>query len=81
MRKLLALVCLVAVASGPAASLRAQNRDASADLAGLQAEYRDEQVRARRLRADAADAQTEMAGLERRTGRPATGPVAPTTSS
>jgi septal ring factor EnvC (AmiA/AmiB activator) len=63
MRKFLALTCLIALAAGPAASLRAQ--EAAPDMAGLQAEYRDEVVRARRLRADAVDAQTELAVLER----------------
>jgi hypothetical protein len=35
------------------------------DLEQLQAQYRDEQVRARRLRADARDAQAEMVALDR----------------
>ncbi|CAN5436172.1 murein hydrolase activator EnvC [soil metagenome] len=63
MRKILITTCLIALAAGPAASLRAQ--DSRPDMAGLQAEYRDELVRARRLRADARDAQTELATLER----------------
>ncbi|CAN5126751.1 murein hydrolase activator EnvC [soil metagenome] len=63
MRNLVLIPCLIALAAGPAASLRAQ--DARPDMAGLQAEYRDELVRARRLRADATDAQTELAALER----------------
>lgn len=63
MRKVVVLACLTVLALGPAASLRAQ--DSRPDMAGLQAEFRDEQVRARRLRADAVDAQTELAALER----------------
>ncbi len=54
---LIALTALPAVA--PATSL---NQD---DLVQLQAQYRDEQVRARRLRADARDAQTEITALDR----------------
>jgi septal ring factor EnvC (AmiA/AmiB activator) len=65
MRKLALLVCLTALAFGPAASLAAQNNGGGQDMAGLQGEYRDELVRARRLRADATDAQIELAALER----------------
>ena len=71
MRKLVATTLLIALAVGPAASLRAQDQALETgdtqptDLRSLQAEYRDEQVRARRLRADAVDAQTELAALER----------------
>ena len=62
MRRLIVLGCLTALAASPAASQRAQQ---SGELAGLQAEYRDEQVRARRLRADAADAAAGIGALER----------------
>jgi septal ring factor EnvC (AmiA/AmiB activator) len=65
MRKRLLTACLIVLATGPAVALRAQDAVPNADMAGLQAEYRDELVRARRLRADARDAQTELAGLER----------------
>ncbi len=63
MRKLIVTSCLIVLAAAPAASLRAQ--DAKADMASLQAEYRDDLARARRLRADARDAQQELATLER----------------
>ena len=63
MRRLVLLGCLTALAATPAASQRAQE---SGELAGLQSEYRDEQVRARRLRADAADAAAGIVSLDRR---------------
>jgi len=66
MQRPVLIACLIVLASGPAVTLRAQ--DAPSDMADLQAEYRDERVRARRLRADAIDAQTELAGLDRRLG-------------
>jgi len=47
--------------AGPALSQRAPD-----ELPRLQAEYRDELIRARRLRADAAQAQAEIAGLDQR---------------
>jgi septal ring factor EnvC (AmiA/AmiB activator) len=54
------LIALAALpASAPATSL------AQDDLQSLQAQYRDEQVRARRLRADARDAQAEINALDR----------------
>lgn len=62
MRKLILTTCLIALAAAPAASLRAQT--SKADMAALQAEYRDELVRSRRLRADARDAQLELVTLE-----------------
>ena len=40
-----------------------------AEVARLQAEFRDEQARARRLRTEAADAAAEIAGLERELNR------------
>lgn len=63
MRRLLPLLIFALAAAGPAASQRAPGSD---DLARLQAEYRDETVRARRLRADARAAAAEIAGLEQR---------------
>lgn len=63
MRRLVITTCLIALAATPAMSLRAQT--SKADMASLQAEYRDELARARRLRADARDAQTELVTLER----------------
>ncbi len=63
MRRLVLLGCLTALAASPAASQRAPG---AGELADLQAEYRDEQVRARRLRADAADAAAGIATLNRR---------------
>lgn len=51
---LIALVALPVAAAAP-----------QVDVARLQAEYRDEQTRARRLRADAADASAALADLER----------------
>jgi len=56
----IALLC-GPLAATPALSQRAQD---AGDLARLQAEYRDEQVRARRLRADAAEAAREMVRLD-----------------
>lgn len=50
-----ALVALPVAAAAPQAG----------DVARLQAEFRDEQARARRLRAEADDAAAEIAGLER----------------
>jgi septal ring factor EnvC (AmiA/AmiB activator) len=59
MIRLLLPVLLLAL-SAPAATAPVQD-----ELRQLQAEYRDEQIRARRLRADARDAQTELAALDR----------------
>lgn len=54
---------LAVLAATPAASQR--TAAANGELANLQAEYRDELVRARRLRADAADAAAEISNLDR----------------
>lgn len=51
------------LAATPASSLRVPQENG--ELAGLQSEFRDEQVRARRLRADAADAAAEIVNLDR----------------
>lgn len=64
--RLILTACLIGLALAPAASLSAQN--ALPDMEALQAEYRDELVRARRLRADARDAQVELTSLERQLG-------------
>ncbi len=61
MRRLIPLALLAVVAASPAVGQRAQD----GELPSLQAEYRDEQVRARRLRADAADAIAEIRTLDR----------------
>ncbi len=50
---------LIALAALPAAA------SVQDDLQQLQAQYRDEQIRARRLRADARDAQAEITALDR----------------
>lgn len=59
MRPLVLILCLslTALPAGAAAPVT--------DVARLQAEFRDEQARARRLRAEAAEATAELAGLER----------------
>ena len=62
-RPVLLIACVAALTAGPAVSQRAAPQ--SSEMAGLQAEYRDEQARARRLRADAADAAAEIAALDR----------------
>lgn len=63
MKRLSAASVLIALAAAPvAAPASAPPQD---DLQQLQAQYRDEQVRARRLRADARDAQAEIAALDR----------------
>lgn len=63
MRRALASSALILLlAAGPASGQRAQ--DETGELGRLQAEHRDEQVRARRLRADAAEAAAEIATLE-----------------
>ncbi len=54
-----ALAVLLTLSALPAAA------SVQDDLQALQAQYRDEQVRARRLRADARDAQAEMTALDR----------------
>ncbi|CAN5298102.1 murein hydrolase activator EnvC [soil metagenome] len=64
MNRLLILACVTALAATPAASQRAQTAPSS-EMAGLQSDYRDEQVRARRLRADATDAAAEVVVLDR----------------
>lgn len=68
MRRLIAPLLLGLIAAGPAMGQRAPQPSAS-DLARLQAEYRDEEARARRLRADAAEAASEIAELDRRLSR------------
>lgn len=59
MNRATATVLLIALSALPAAA------SVQDDLQSLQAQYRDEQVRARRLRADARDAQAELTALER----------------
>lgn len=68
MRRLIAPVLLGLIAAGPAMGQRAPQPSAS-ELNRLQAEYRDEEARARRLRADAAEAASEIADLDRRLAR------------
>lgn len=63
MKRALILCGVVALAATPAVGQRTPA--SSAELPGLQAEYRDEQVRARRLRADAVEAADELADLNR----------------
>ena len=67
MNRLIPVALLVVLAAVPAVAALSQarndqNRD---ELRSLQAEYRDETIRARRLRADAADAAAEIANLNR----------------
>lgn len=59
MNRAAVLSVLIALAGLPAAA------SVQDDLEQLQAQYRDEQVRARRLRADARDAQAEITALDR----------------
>lgn len=59
---LLALLAAVPAVAALSQARNDQNRD---ELKSLQAEYRDETIRARRLRADAADATAEIANLNR----------------
>jgi septal ring factor EnvC (AmiA/AmiB activator) len=61
MKRAAVLILMLAVAA-PTATATASVQD---DLRQLEAEYRDEQIRARRLRADASDARTELVALER----------------
>ncbi len=63
MKRALILCGVVALAATPAVGQRTPAPNA--ELPGLQAEYRDEQVRARRLRADAVEAADELADLNR----------------
>lgn len=65
MRSLLALLTVGLIAL-PVAAAAPQERG---EVARLQAEFRDEQARARRLRAEADEAAAEIAGLERELGR------------
>ncbi|WGM32849.1 peptidoglycan DD-metalloendopeptidase family protein [Brevundimonas sp. NIBR11] len=59
MNRAAATAVLIALAALPASA------SVQDDLSSLQAQYRDEQVRARRLRADARDAQAEITALDR----------------
>jgi septal ring factor EnvC (AmiA/AmiB activator) len=59
MNRVAATAILIALAALPAAA------SVQDDLQSLQAQYRDEQIRARRLRADARDAQIEITALDR----------------
>lgn len=59
MNRIAVLSALIALAALPAAA------SVQDDLQSLQAQYRDEQVRAQRLRADASDAQAEITALDR----------------
>jgi len=63
MKRLLIFCGAVALAATPAAGQRASAPET--EITSLQAEYRDEQVRARRLRSDAVEAAEELADLER----------------
>lgn len=63
MKRILILCGVAALAATPAVGQRSPAP--AAELPGLQAEYRDEQVRARRLRADAVEAAGELAALNR----------------
>ncbi|MFN3558305.1 MAG: murein hydrolase activator EnvC family protein [Brevundimonas sp.] len=65
MRPLLPLL-LVGLIALPVAAAAPQEQG---EVARLQAEFRDEQARARRLRAEADEAATEIAGLERQLNR------------
>lgn len=62
MRKLVLILCLSMAALPVGAT-------PTTDVGRLQAEFRDEQARARRLRAEAAEAAAELAGLERSLGQ------------
>lgn len=66
MRRLLTASVLIVLAASPAMGQRPDTTRSDGELRGLQAEYRDEQVRARRLRADVAAAAAEIVALERR---------------
>ena len=59
MNRVAVLSALIALGALPAAA------SVQDDLRSLQAQYRDEQVRAQRLRADARDAQAEITALDR----------------
>lgn len=61
MRPLILILCLSLTALPVGAT-------PTTDVGRLQAEFRDEQARARRLRAEAAEAAAELAGLERSLG-------------
>ncbi|MGZ9115139.1 MAG: murein hydrolase activator EnvC family protein [Brevundimonas sp.] len=62
MRPLVLILCLSLTALPVGAA-------PTTEVARLQAEFRDEQARARRLRAEAAEATAELAGLERSLGQ------------
>ena len=62
----LALIAVLVLAATPAAGQRsAPAPDAAGDMGRLQAEHRDQQVRARRLRADAREAAAQVERLRR----------------
>lgn len=65
MRSVLSILLLAALAL-PVAAAAPQD---GTEVARLQAEFRDEQARARRLRAEAEEAANEIAGLERELSR------------
>lgn len=64
MRRLILPLCALVAIALPVGAWAVQTPRAG-EVARLQAEYRDEQVRARRLRAQAAEAASESAELER----------------
>lgn len=63
--RLLALAAIGLLAATPALGQRNGATDGAGDVGRLQAEHRDEQVRARRLRADARQAAAEVERLRR----------------
>lgn len=67
MRPLVLILCLSLTALPVAAG--GQQGVQAGDVARLQAEFRDEQARARRLRTEATEATRELAGLERSLGQ------------
>jgi septal ring factor EnvC (AmiA/AmiB activator) len=68
MRRLILPFCALAVIAAPVGAWAIQEPRAG-EVARLQAEYRDEQVRARRLRAQATEAAAESVELERELAR------------
>lgn len=73
MRRLILPLCALAVVAAPVATIPvvawAIQEPRSGEVARLQAEYRDEQVRARRLRTQATEAAAESVELERELAR------------